>query len=118
MARLSDKYGEENLRSVRASRVDYYEQHDVDAWVDQLGSLGVQGKNSTFLNLAGVAGPIKGRKTAMHDVNYKAPVAAAKACRSLGVGSHPNMYNITSHIIGPLPTRRSLHTVIHFSDER
>lgn len=40
MERLYKKYGPTAMKTVRASRVDYYKQHDVDTWIDQLGSLG------------------------------------------------------------------------------
>lgn len=40
MQRLYTKYGAEKMKTVRASRVDYYKQHDVETWIDQLGSLG------------------------------------------------------------------------------
>jgi hypothetical protein len=40
MERLYKKYGPNKMKTVRASRVDYYKQHDVDTWIDQLGSLG------------------------------------------------------------------------------
>ncbi len=40
MERLYKKYGSDKMKTVRASRVDYYKQHDVDTWIDQLGSLG------------------------------------------------------------------------------
>lgn len=40
MKRLSKKYGPQSMRSIRASRVDYFLQHDSDTWRDQLGSLG------------------------------------------------------------------------------
>lgn len=86
MSRLTAKYGLERLKSVRASRVDYYYQHDADTWQDQLGSLGMSGENSVFVNLAGLAGPVTGRPDAMMCVNYKAPVAAARACQNLGFG--------------------------------
>ena len=55
-------------------------------WRDQLGSLGLEGEHSIFVNLAALAGPVAGKPSAMVDVNYKAPVAAAKACNSLGFG--------------------------------
>ena len=98
MGRLVERYasggagdrgaGATALRSVRASRVDYYTQHQPSTWVDHLGSLGVRGPDSVFVNLAGVAGPIKGRGAhgGQHDVNYAAVVAAAAACEELGVG--------------------------------
>jgi len=98
MGRLVERYasggaddrgaGAAALRSVRASRVDYYTQHQPATWVDHLGSLGVRGPDSVFVNLAGVAGPIKGRGAhgGQHDVNYAAVVAAAAACEELGVG--------------------------------
>ena len=37
--------------------MDYYNQLNVDLWHDQLGSLGLGGKDSVFVNLAGLAGP-------------------------------------------------------------
>jgi len=40
MERLYGKYGPQMMKTVRASRVDYYTQHDVDTWVDHMGSLG------------------------------------------------------------------------------
>ena len=48
--------------------------------------MGLEGKNSVFINLAALAGPILGNPSAMGDVNYKAPVAAAHACKMLGFG--------------------------------
>ena len=42
MGRLYEKYGAAKMKTIRASRVDYYTQHDVDTWKDQLGSLGKQ----------------------------------------------------------------------------
>jgi nucleoside-diphosphate-sugar epimerase len=106
MKRLQKKYGEDKMKTVRASRVDYFTQHDCETWRDQLGSLGnsradhyedlcsncndsfpgLKGENVTFVNLAAVAGPVTGIADAMMDVNYRAPVAAAKACEILGFG--------------------------------
>ena len=86
MSHLTERYTRSTLSHVRASRVDYYTQHDVDTWRDHLGSLGLRGSDSVFVNLAAVAGPQKGRVDAMLDVNYKAPVAAAKACEHLEFG--------------------------------
>lgn len=80
MLRLSGIYGSQTMRTVRASRVDYYSQHDVSTWMDHLGSLSLGGENCVFVNLAGVAGPVTTRPSAMMDVNYRAPLAAAKAC--------------------------------------
>jgi hypothetical protein len=40
------------MSTVRASRVDYYHQHDVDSWQDQLGSIGMTGQDAVFLNRA------------------------------------------------------------------
>lgn len=40
MQSLYKRYGAERMDTVRATRVDYYRQHDVDTWTDQLGSLG------------------------------------------------------------------------------
>jgi hypothetical protein len=86
MRKLSEKYGPARMKTLRASRVDYYTQHDVKTWRDHLGSL--LGANPTklkwsFVNLAGVAGPTGKRKGAMHSVNYAACVAAAGACQEL-----------------------------------
>eukprot|EP01041_Mallomonas_annulata_P011395 gene11395-23843_t len=86
MHKLVKKYGEEKMRTIRASRVDYYTQHEPDMWRDHLGSMGLEGGNSVFVNLAALAGPVSGNPYAMREVNYKAPVAAAKACQSLGFG--------------------------------
>jgi hypothetical protein len=52
MARLLSTYGRERMSTVRASRVDYYHQHDVDSWQDQLGSIGMTGQDAVFLNRA------------------------------------------------------------------
>jgi hypothetical protein len=41
MSKLYATYGTDNMSTVRATRVDYYKQHDVDTWIDQLGSLGM-----------------------------------------------------------------------------
>lgn len=46
--------------------------------------LGVEGEQAVFVNLAAVAGPVEGIPDAMMDVNYRAPMAAAKACERLG----------------------------------
>jgi hypothetical protein len=40
MGRLYDKYGPDKMKTVRASRVDYYKQHDTETWIDHMGSLG------------------------------------------------------------------------------
>ena len=40
MKRLQAKYGPDKMKTIRASRVDYFSQHQVDPWRDQLGSLG------------------------------------------------------------------------------
>jgi nucleoside-diphosphate-sugar epimerase len=86
MSQLTKRYNKSTLSNVRASRVDYYTQHDVGMWRDHLGSLGLKGSDSVFVNLAAVAGPQKDRPDAMLDVNYRAPVAAAKACEDLEFG--------------------------------
>jgi hypothetical protein len=70
----------------RASRVDYYTQHDPTVWKDNFLSLGLEGEDCVFVNLAAVAGPVAGIKDAMMDVNYKAPVAAAQAASELKFG--------------------------------
>jgi len=66
--------------------VDYYHQHQIDVWHDQLGSLGLGGEHAVFVNLAAIAGPVTGRPDAMMHVNYKAPMAAATACEALDFG--------------------------------
>jgi nucleoside-diphosphate-sugar epimerase len=86
MQSLYKRIGPEKMGTVRASRVDYYKQHDVDTWTDQLGSLGVEGEDAVFINLAAVAGPVAGIPDAMMDVNYRAPLAAARAAEALGFG--------------------------------
>ncbi len=48
--------------------------------------LGVEGDQAFFLNLAAVAGPVDGYPDAMMDVNYRAPLSAARACERLGFG--------------------------------
>ena len=40
MKRLQSKYGLERMRTIRASRVDYFTQHETNTWRDHLGSLG------------------------------------------------------------------------------
>ena len=86
MSRLTAQYGSRRLASVRATRVDYYFQHDLDSWRDQLGSLGMGGPDAVFINLAALAGPRQDRPDAMMAVNYRAPMAAARACEDLGFG--------------------------------
>ncbi len=41
MQSLYNRFGPDKMDTVRASRVEYYRQHDVDTWTDQLGSLGL-----------------------------------------------------------------------------
>jgi hypothetical protein len=86
MERLSLKYNPSLMRTIRASRVDYYTQHDERMWQDQLLSLGLEGEDCVFVNLAAVAGPVLGINDAMMHVNYRAPVAAARACETLQFG--------------------------------
>mmetsp|Transcript_32535 Transcript_32535/g.33174 ORF Transcript_32535/g.33174 Transcript_32535/m.33174 type:complete len:234 (+) Transcript_32535:63-764(+) len=86
MKNLVNRHGEDSMKFIRASRADYYTQHSAEVWRDHLGSLGLEGSDSVFINLAALAGPRADNRTAMVDVNYKAPVAAAKACESLGFG--------------------------------
>lgn len=86
MSKLYTTYGSKLMETVRASRVDYYTQHDERVWRDHLGSLNLEGENSVFINLAGIAGPIPGKPQAMMAVNYHAPIAAANACLQLGFG--------------------------------
>ena len=57
MGQLSRKYGEEAMKTIRASRVDYYTQHDPTIWKDNFLSLGLEGEDCVFVNLAAVAGP-------------------------------------------------------------
>ena len=86
MSRLMLQHGAKRMASVRATRVDYYFQHDLDSWRDQLGSLGMGGPDAVFVNLAALAGPRQDRPDAMMAVNYRAPLAAARACESLNFG--------------------------------
>mmetsp|Transcript_44153 Transcript_44153/g.84372 ORF Transcript_44153/g.84372 Transcript_44153/m.84372 type:complete len:473 (+) Transcript_44153:222-1640(+) len=86
MSRLTSQYGRERMATVRASRVDYYRQHDIHLWQDQLGSLGMEGENAVFVNLAAIAGPVPKQPEAMRAVNYTAPMAAARACENLNFG--------------------------------
>ena len=86
MERLSQKYDPSLMGTIRASRVDYYTQHDERMWQDQLQSLGLEGENCVFVNLAAVAGPVLRINDAMMHVNYRAPVAAARACETLQFG--------------------------------
>lgn len=84
MGRLSKTYGVDKMKTVQASRVDYYSQHNPRTWRDHLGSLGLEGSGAVFVNLAAVAGPTPGKRDPMMDVNYYAPVAASQACLELG----------------------------------
>lgn len=86
MAKISKQYGKSAINTIRASRVDYFSQHDVNTWTDHLGSLGAEGEDSVFVNLAAVSGPIKGYDNAMMDVNYKAVLAASLAAEKLKFG--------------------------------
>jgi phosphoglycolate phosphatase-like HAD superfamily hydrolase len=61
MEKLVKEHGLSKMSTVRASRVDYYTQHDIETWIDNLGSLGLEGENCVFVNLAAVAGPDGGR---------------------------------------------------------
>lgn len=81
---LTKVYSEKQMKNIRASRVNYFQQHDKTTWVDQLGALGASGSNSVFVNLAALAGPVKDQRDAMMDVNYYACVSAAAACQELG----------------------------------
>lgn len=49
MGKLYEKYGTEKMKTVRASRVDYFKQHDTETWIDHLGSLGMSTIASTLL---------------------------------------------------------------------
>lgn len=46
----------------------------------------MEGEDAVFVNLAAVAGPVAGIQDAMMDVNYRAPLAAARAAEALGFG--------------------------------
>mmetsp|Transcript_10489 Transcript_10489/g.24313 ORF Transcript_10489/g.24313 Transcript_10489/m.24313 type:complete len:323 (+) Transcript_10489:127-1095(+) len=86
MGKLYAEYGSKRMTTVRATRVDYYHQHDQESWHDQLGSLGLGGPDACFVNLAALAGPVSGRPGSMLQVNYRAPTAAGLACEQLGFG--------------------------------
>ena len=63
MSRLMLQHGAKRMASVRATRVDYYFQHDLDSWRDQLGSLGMGGPDAVFVNLAARGGARQDRRT-------------------------------------------------------
>ena len=86
MERISKVYDASTMANVRASRVDYYTQHDHHEWKNQMGALGLGGESSVFVNLAAVAGPVEGKPNAMQEVNYYAPLAAARASQHLKFG--------------------------------
>jgi hypothetical protein len=86
MERLSTRLPADEMDLIRASRVDYFTQHELEHWVNQLGSLRCQGSNSVFVNTAGLAGPLPNNPNAMEAVNYLAPLAAAQAARHLEFG--------------------------------
>lgn len=90
MERLHKQYGSEKMKTVRASRVDYYTQHDVETWINHLGSLGLEGNNCVFINLAAITHTEQASsdrsKGGLGAVNYQAPLSAAKACKILGFG--------------------------------
>jgi nucleoside-diphosphate-sugar epimerase len=86
MHRLYQQHGATRMKSVRASRVDYYSQHSAKVWRDHMGSLGLEGPDCTFVNLAGISGPNTDKPSAMMDVNYSAAVAASEACQMLSFG--------------------------------
>jgi len=86
MNRLSKRYGVDGLRTIKASRADYYSQHDASTWQHHLGSLGAEGRDSVFVNLAAISGPIENKPMAMDSVNYHAAVAVARACEVLEFG--------------------------------
>ncbi len=83
MARLHGEYSFEEMKSIRGSRVDYFNQITTSMWVDHLGSLGLGGEGCVFINLAAAAGPVDGIPDAMEKANYHAPVAAARAAHFL-----------------------------------
>lgn len=86
MNRLSKRYGVDGLKSIKASRADYYSQHDITTWTHHLGSLGAEGRHTVFVNLAAVSGPKEGKPHAMESVNYHAAFAVSKACEQLEIG--------------------------------
>jgi nucleoside-diphosphate-sugar epimerase len=86
MERLTMHTKPEHMQNVRATRVNFFTQHDKETWIDQLGALGTTGKDSVFVNLAAVAGPIPDKPDAMMDVNYHALISAASACEELKFG--------------------------------
>ena len=84
MNRLVSKYGYDYIKGVKASRIDYYTQHDTHTWIDQLGShIGINSSNAVFINLAAISGPVPGKQNAMMDVNYFAVRGLADACEKL-----------------------------------
>lgn len=107
MKRLSQIYGRNKMQFIRASRVDFFTQHSVDMWQDNLASLGfVDSDGLVFCNLAAISGPLrekgdrmttsqnakynmeKGQRgdtmDSMMNVNYHSVAGAAKACEKLG----------------------------------
>lgn len=54
MQKLYTRFGRDKMMHVAATRVDFYTQHSVETWVDHLGSLGLEGENCVFVNLAGL----------------------------------------------------------------
>ena len=82
-------------------------------WRDHLGSLGLGGENSVFVNLAALAGPVVGKPSAMMDVNYKAPVAAAQACSQLGFGHWIQSSTQAVHAERAGQARSTLFTLAH-----
>jgi hypothetical protein len=55
MNRLYNQYGKEMMKNCAASRADYFTHHDVDTWIDHLGSLGL-GKGIVFIIIITLAG--------------------------------------------------------------
>ena len=85
MSRLIAKHGHARMASVRATRVDYYFQHDLDSWRDQLGSLGMGGSDAVFVNSP--RRRAESRPSGRHDGDeYRAPLAGARV-QALGFGT-------------------------------
>ena len=83
MSRLTNQYGNRRMATVRATRVDYYFQHDLDSWRDQLGSLGM-GAPTPSSSTSPRSPAASGSPDAMMAVNY-AHRSPPRACgRSAG----------------------------------
>jgi hypothetical protein len=50
------------MQFIRASRVDFFNQHSSHVWKDNLASLGfVDADGLVFCNLAAISGPLRGK---------------------------------------------------------